>query len=138
MLSPTDRCGNSASDWNTMPRLRLCVGSGVMSSPSSTTFPLVGSSSPAIILSNVVLPQPDGPSRHTKLPFGTFSATLSTAVNGPKVLVMALRERPDMSRLLRLDKARIPLPVVHGERVRRRACSLRRKERQPTIISVHF
>src|SRR6185312_15777034 len=114
MLSPTDRCGNSASDWNTMPRLRLCVGSGVMSSPSRTTLPLVGSSSPAIILSNVVLPQPDGPSRHTKLPFGTFSATLSTAVKLPNVLVMALRERPDMSRLLRLIRQEYLSPLFTG------------------------
>src|SRR5690606_35406718 len=59
--------------------------------------PLVGSSRPAIILSSVVLPQPDGPSRHTKLPFGTFSVTSSTAVNVPKVLVTPSRERPDIA-----------------------------------------
>ena len=80
-----------------MPRLRLCVGSGVMSSPSSTMAPLVGSSSPAIMRSSVVLPQPDGPSRHTKVPCGTLSWTLSTAAKLPNFLVMALMFNPDMT-----------------------------------------
>jgi hypothetical protein len=75
MFSPTVRCGNSASDWKTMPRLRLCVGIGVMSSSSMRMFPAVGSSSPAIMRSSVVLPQPDGPSMQTKVPCGTESCT---------------------------------------------------------------
>ena len=40
------------------------------SSPSRKIWPEVGSSSPAIILSVVVLPQPDGPSRQKNEPSG--------------------------------------------------------------------
>ena len=40
---------------------RADAGSAVTSSPSSRMRPEVGSSSPAIIRSVVVLPQPDGP-----------------------------------------------------------------------------
>ena len=83
MFSPTFRCGNSASDWNTMPRSRLCVGTRVRSSPSSRIAPPLGSSSPAIILSSVVLPQPDGPSRQTNCPCGTARLTELTAVTAP-------------------------------------------------------
>src|SRR5688572_19250226 len=94
MFSPTLRCGNRASDWNTMPKLRLCVGTPVMSSPSSAIVPEDGSSNPAIILSSVVLPQPDGPSRQTKVPCGTERLRLSTAVKLPKCLVMSLIVNP--------------------------------------------
>ena len=96
MFCPTVRCGNNASDWNTMPRSRLWVGSAVMSAPSSAIEPALGSSRPAIMRSSVVLPQPDGPSRHTNVPCGTASVTSSTAVKSPKRLVTALMDRPDM------------------------------------------
>ncbi len=42
----------------------------VTSSPSSKIWPEVGSSSPAIMRSVVVLPQPDGPSRQKNSPSG--------------------------------------------------------------------
>src|SRR5690606_30025196 len=38
----------------------------------------------AIQRSNVVLPQPDGPSRHTSSPAATSRETLSSAVKAPK------------------------------------------------------
>ena len=41
-LSPTDRCGNSCSSWNTMPTDRRWVGSAVTSTPSSKTLPASG------------------------------------------------------------------------------------------------
>src|SRR3546814_9248469 len=97
MLSATFRCGNSASDWNTMPKSRLCVGTGVMSAPSSRMRPALGTSSPATMRSSVVLPQPEGPSRQTKVPCGTASDTSSTAVNSPKFLLMPSMTRPDMA-----------------------------------------
>ena len=83
-----------------MPRLRLCVGIGVMSWPSSRIAPAVGSSRPAIIRSSVVLPQPDGPSRQTKVPCGTSRLIASTAVKSPNRLVTSLIARPDMACLL--------------------------------------
>ncbi len=51
-----------------MPKSRLWVGIGVMSEPSSIIAPADGSSSPAIMRSRVVLPQPEGPSMQTKVP----------------------------------------------------------------------
>ncbi|MCY1306691.1 hypothetical protein D9M70_565640 [compost metagenome] len=86
MFSPMVMCGNSASDWNTMPKLRLCVGTRVMSSPSSRIAPPVGRSRPAIILRSVVLPQPEGPSMQTKVPCGTVRSTLLTALKVPNSL----------------------------------------------------
>ena len=46
--------------------------------------------------SKVVLPQPDGPSRQTKLPRATLRATLSTAVKAPKRLDSPSISRPDI------------------------------------------
>src|SRR4249920_3975497 len=58
----------------------------VTSSPSSRIRPAVGSSSPAIILSVVVLPQPEGPSRQKKSPSRTVKVESRTAVNPAKAL----------------------------------------------------
>ena len=43
----------------------ISSGGRVTGVPLSTTSPLVGSSSPDMHLSSVVLPQPDGPTTHT-------------------------------------------------------------------------
>ena len=56
----------------------------VTSSPSSRMRPPVGSSSPAIILSVVVLPQPDGPSMTKNSPSATTKLKSWTATNDPK------------------------------------------------------
>ena len=49
--------------------------------------PLVGSSRPAIILSVVVLPQPEGPNKAKNEPFGIVRVKSSTAVKSPNSFV---------------------------------------------------
>src|SRR5215211_1412095 len=49
--------------------------------------PYVGSSSPAIIRSRVVLPQPEGPSRTRNSPSATFRLTSDTAVCSANTLL---------------------------------------------------
>src|SRR3546814_195142 len=56
------------------------------SSPSSRILPEVGSSSPAIILSVVVLPQPEGPSSTKNSPFSMVKEESSTATKSVKRL----------------------------------------------------
>src|SRR3954447_13363924 len=56
------------------------------SSPSSRMRPEVGNSSPAIIRSVVVLPQPEGPSRQKNSPSSTMKLELCTATNSPNAL----------------------------------------------------
>src|ERR1700674_1935731 len=58
----------------------------VTSSPPRRMRPEVGSSSPAIMRSVVVLPHPEGPSRQKKSPSGTVKVESRTAVNPPKAL----------------------------------------------------
>ena len=63
------RCGNSAKSWNISPTLRFS-GSTKRAGPATSwslmsTRPPVGRSMPAATRSSVVLPQPEGPSRHT-------------------------------------------------------------------------
>ena len=81
MLSATLRCGNSPACWITypMPRRSSCTGSVRMSVPSSHTVPPVGSTSRLIILSVVVLPQPDGPTSATSSPRGMVRSSSLTA-----------------------------------------------------------
>ena len=61
MFWPTVRCGNSASDWNTMQVGRRLAGTSLMRWPRSRMSPLVGLSMPASMRSSVVLPLPEGP-----------------------------------------------------------------------------
>ena len=61
-LRRTERHIKIASGWNTMPRSRP---GPLMALPSSRTAPVVGSSSPATMFSNVDLPQPEAPIRTT-------------------------------------------------------------------------
>src|SRR5712671_3852694 len=55
----------------------------VASTPSISTRPPLGSSSPAIMLKMVLLPQPDGPIRLTKRPCGIDSVTGASAWKAP-------------------------------------------------------
>ncbi len=55
----------------------------VTSSPPMLIRPALGSSSPAISRSVLVLPQPDGPSSVTSVPGAISRLTSSTAVTGP-------------------------------------------------------
>ena len=66
--APRFRCGNSASSWNMRPTPRRCGGRCSTDSPSISTSPASGRSSPAISRSTVVLPQPDGPSSAAHAP----------------------------------------------------------------------
>src|SRR6186713_315285 len=71
-----------------MPMSRLSTGRSVMSRPATWTRPESGSSKPAIMRSDVVLPQPDGPSREKNSPAAMSSVTPSTATTRPsKVFV---------------------------------------------------
>ena len=93
MLSRTDRCGNSATSWKTIPTRRR---SGGIAAPAPATrrppismVPASGDSSPAIRRSTVVLPQPDGPSTVSISPGRTSRSTSSTATTSPNA-----RRRP--------------------------------------------
>jgi hypothetical protein len=87
MLSPTDLCGNSASDWNTMQVGRLLAGMSLIRWPRRMMSPLVGDSMPASIRSIVVLPDPDGPTMVNISPSRISRSTWSTALCPEKVLV---------------------------------------------------
>ena len=111
MFSRTDRCGNSAYDWNTMEMRRLAGGNWVTSRSPMRMVPDVGVSSPAIMRSVVVLPQPDGPSSTVKLPAGTVKLTPWIAAAPPYCLVRLSRTMDDMlslgsSFLIRLRRVR--------------------------------
>ena len=58
---------------------RSDAGRSVTSRPAMTILPPVGASSPAIMRSVVVLPQPLGPSSVVSVPRGTRKLTSSTA-----------------------------------------------------------
>jgi len=51
--------------------------------PPTAISPSLSSTKPAISRKVVVLPQPDGPSRHTKSPCSTLSETPSTTARSP-------------------------------------------------------
>ena len=67
---------------------RLLGGISAMSWPSIRTWPSLGTSRPASMRSNVVLPQPDGPSSAKNSPGAMSRLTLSTATVEPHRLVM--------------------------------------------------
>ena len=71
---------------STEPMSRALARLKVTSSPSSRIRPLVGSSSPAIMRSVVVLPQPDGPSSARNSPSCTVKVESSTAAKSPNCL----------------------------------------------------
>ncbi len=70
-----------------MPRPRFSGGSRVHSSPSMKIWPEVGLPKPASMRSEVVLPQPLGPSRVVSLPRSMSSEMSSTATTSPNVWV---------------------------------------------------
>src|SRR5581483_1895298 len=89
-------CGQTAYDWNTMPMSRSCGGTRMPRSGSDTVLPSIEtepaaiSSSPAMHLSVVLLPQPDGPRSETNSPSATSNETPSTTRLRPKTLVRLL------------------------------------------------
>src|SRR6516162_4098982 len=82
-----------------MPRL---LGSRCVTSvPSISTTPASVSSKPAITLSNVDFPQPDGPSRTVKSPASIGRWMSFSTCRGPKDLESAETETADMSAFYR-------------------------------------
>src|SRR5438067_7542054 len=78
---------------------RFSGGTSFIRLPAMTMSPAVARSSPAIILSVVVLPQPEGPRRHTTSPAATLRSTSFTATKAPNFLVIFLASIVDMSAL---------------------------------------
>ncbi len=66
-----------------MAMRRLAGGTLVTSVPSIQMEPWVTTSSPAIILSRVDLPQPEGPSRAQNSPFSTLRSSILIASTAP-------------------------------------------------------
>src|SRR5688572_11352959 len=97
MLPATLRWGKRARLWNTIPMSRVYAGRSVTSSSSTKMRPSVGRSSPAIIRSIVVLPQPDGPRSEISLPGGSSRSTPSTAVTSSNRLTSPSSLRPPRS-----------------------------------------
>ncbi len=108
--------GTRWKDWNTMPmrrprkRASASSSSPARSVPSTTTFPESGRSSPAMVISRVDLPEPEGPTRPTASPGATLSeiplrmwtraaprprlrSTPSSAIAGP-VALSVMGEKP--------------------------------------------
>ena len=89
--------------WNTTA---MPSGGPVTGSPSSTTSPEVGASSPATHCSSVVLPQPDGPTTQTNSPAGDREGEVAIASTlRPSAVV-------DLAQALRIVEHRRLLPVV--------------------------
>ena len=61
-FSATVMVSYTTGNWNTWAMLRRSVGTRVMSRPSNSSRPCEGITRPEMMFSNVVLPQPDGPS----------------------------------------------------------------------------
>ena len=57
-----------------------------MSRPACSMRPAVGVSSPAMIRSRVVLPQPDGPRKQTNSPLPVSRSIAFSAVKAPNAL----------------------------------------------------
>ena len=57
----------------------ICSGGPVTAAPRSSTWPAEGRRRPAMHLSSVVLPQPDGPTTQTNSPSSIENETFPTA-----------------------------------------------------------
>src|SRR6202158_3558488 len=86
MLARTFMCGYSANSWNTNAMSRCDARLNVTSSPPSRMRPDVGNSSPAIMRSVVVLPQPEGPSRQKNSPLAIVNVESCTATKSLNAL----------------------------------------------------
>jgi hypothetical protein len=86
MFSATERCGNSAYDWNTIEMPRSAGGSAVTSRSPMRIVPAVGVSRPAMRRSVVDLPHPEGPSSTTNEPGSAANVMPSRARDSPQRL----------------------------------------------------
>src|SRR5262249_43657079 len=100
-----------------MATLRRSGFSAFMRRPAITTSPALAHSSPAIIRKVVVLPQPEGPSRHTTSPAATSRSTSRTATKLPKRFVSWRRAMVDIgSALDRAESDATQQILLQGER----------------------
>src|SRR4051794_9973372 len=99
-----------------MAMSRFSGASSFMRRPAMMTSPDVARSSPAIIRSVVVLPQPDGPRRQTTSPAATVRSASFTAVKEPKFLVIFFKSIVDMSALHRAEGHAAQQVVLQEER----------------------
>ncbi len=72
---------SSTGAWNTMPTDGIGRSTG---RPSTSTRPRLAGRSPAMILSSVDLPQPDGPTMASISPRATWRSTSRRASTGPE------------------------------------------------------
>mgnify|MGYP003694426599 CR=1 FL=1 len=101
MLRRTFMCGYSANSWNTNAMSRCEARLKVTSSSPRKIWPEVGSSSPAIMRSVVVLPQPEGPSRQKNSPSRTVKVESFTATKSANALCRFWTRISAIARLLR-------------------------------------
>src|ERR1700720_4772901 len=87
----------------------------VASTPSISTRPPLGSSSPAIMLKIVLLPQPDGPIRLTKRPCGIDSVTGASAWKAPAGVLNVMLTCSTPSFGAEDDKSMLPPAVPQHE-----------------------
>src|SRR5712691_11448195 len=87
----------------------------VASTPSIITRPPVGSSSPAMMLKIVLLPQPDGPIRLTKRPCGIESVTGASAWKTPVGVLNVMLTCSTPSFGAEDDKSMLPPAVPQHE-----------------------
>ncbi len=90
------------------------TGTSVMSWPPTWTLPESGISKPAIMRSDVVLPQPDGPSSEKNSPALMSSVTASTAVTLPSNVLVT------WSSLIAADVIQTPHPEEAAQQPSRR------------------
>ena len=79
MFCATLICRNRAQCWKTNPTPRSAAAAKVTSAPPNSTRPASGNSRPAITRSNVVLPEPEGPSSAMSSPGRTSRLTAFSA-----------------------------------------------------------
>ena len=123
--------GSSLKSWNTVPILRRTRGTirrliRARSSPSTTTTPLVATSSRISSRMSVDLPAPDGPTRKTKSPSGTTRSTWRSASLplGNRIVTSCRTtsgRRPSSGMIGRLAEGRRALSGVRVAAVRPRA-----------------
>ena len=91
------------------------------SSLSKKMDPEVGNSSPAIILSVVVLPHPDGPSRQKNSPLSTVRVDSLTATKSPNALcsfstlIFAMMGKPQSGNFVTTTNSSTPARIVTNE-----------------------
>src|SRR5262245_46284664 len=84
-----------------------------MSSPSSRTLPRSAASSPATMRNNVVLPQPDGPSRETNSPAAILRSTPPSTVMAPNAFSAPVTSRNESEATTRWLHRHVAVPTLY-------------------------